>query len=93
MTRVFTEKTLGLALNADRSGRIFVNKVMPGSVAGKRGIQVGMFLAAVGATETAGTKLKDVQRLVASAERPVYLHFAGSRAAPEREAACEKAAN
>ena len=74
-SRTFTERTLGLALNIDRRLRVFVNRVMAGSVSAKRGVVAGLLLVAVNGVPTAGQPLKDVQKLVQSAERPVKLDF------------------
>ena len=54
-------------------------QVLPGSAAGKRGLQKGMLLISVDDTSTAGLPLQQVQRMVAGADRPVRLHFAGAQ--------------
>jgi hypothetical protein len=80
--RVFTERTLGLALN-DYRGQIIVKGCMPNSAAAKRGVPTGVVLESVNGDAAAHRPLKEVQRLISRAERPVRLSFA--RAPQSRE--------
>ena len=85
--RVFTERTLGLALNEVR-GRAIVKGCMANSAAAKRGVPVGVLLTSVNGEHAAHRPLKEVQRLISRAERPVVLTF---EQAPPSPAASKEA--
>lgn len=84
--RVFTERTLGLALNEMR-GKILVKGCIANSAAAKRGVPVGVVLVSVNGEGAEHRPLKEVQRLISRAERPVALAFA--QAPPSAEASKE----
>lgn len=76
-SRTFTEAALGLALNEGGKGRIVVKRILPGSAAASRRIPQGgvVSVVAINGRSTDGKSLKQVQKLIKTAERPVKIDF------------------
>ena len=89
-SRTFTEAALGIALNEGGKGRIVVKRILPGSAAASRRIPQGgvASVVAVGGSSTEGLSLKQVQKLIKEAERPVTIDFEqpASTAPPDPDA-------
>jgi C-terminal processing protease CtpA/Prc len=76
--RTFSEPQLGLALNVGTGGGIIVKRCMPDSPSASRRIPPGVFLTEVHGEHLEQLSLKQVQRVLQDAERPVTLRFAQS---------------
>ena len=81
--RVFTERTLGLLLRESHS-RIHVKGAMTNSAAAKRAIPIGVLLDSVNGEPVGCRPLKEVQRLISRAERPVRLVFSAPAAKEDK---------
>ena len=71
----FTEDRLGLALGNGARGHVNIKRCMPGSVAEKRRLPPGYYLLAVNGESTDQRNLKQVQKMIQIAERPLTLSF------------------
>ena len=79
----FAEPALGLDLEAADGGRIVVKSAKPGSPGFLAGIPAGGYLTlvSVNGQSTSGLSLKEVGKMVQSAQRPVTLSFDGTATA------------
>jgi C-terminal processing protease CtpA/Prc len=74
-SRVFTESTIGLALNMDSSSRTIVTRCLPNTPAFRRDIPAGVYVVAVNEEYVVGKHFKEVQRMCRDAERPLKIDF------------------
>jgi len=74
-SRVFTENTLGLALNMDSSNRTIVTRCLPNTPAFRRDIPTGVYVVSVNDEYVVGKHFKEVQKLCKDAERPLTISF------------------
>jgi len=66
-SRVFTETTIGLALNMDTNSRTIVTRCLPNTPAFRRDIPTGVYVV--------GKHFKEVQKMCKDAERPLKIDF------------------
>ena len=92
-TRTFAEATLGLRLAEDGRGGIVVKEAVEGTPAAQRCIPIGCYVTTVNDTSLANMSAKEVQRMLARAERPVTLHFEPSKEMRQAAAARAEAAD
>ena len=71
----FTERSLGLVLQASPSGRAQVTKVQPDSAALEKGVPPLAYIDAVNGKSVTGLPLADVRALIGSADRPLTLRI------------------
>lgn len=76
--RKFTEQSLGLVLNIGEQNRIILKRCMPESPASSRRIPPGVFVTTINGESIDHRSLKDVQKMIIKAERPITVGFAQS---------------
>ena len=71
----FTERSLGLVLQASPSGRPQVTRVQPDSAALEKGVPPLAYIDAINGKSVTGLPLADVRALIGSADRPLTLRI------------------
>ena len=71
----FTERSLGLVLQASPSGRTQVTRVQPDSAALEKGVPPLAYIDAINGKSVTGLPLADVRALIGSADRPLTLRI------------------
>lgn len=71
----FTEEKLGIALGNDARGHVTIKRCLPGSVAENRRLPPGYYVLDINGTSTVGKNIKQVQKMIQLAERPMTINF------------------